>query len=482
MKELYNAIYLAGEFWREEHKEERAISKGPRAGEVETKIPIPSTKDVADNLMKLCHFRFIGRGGETDKYQLYIYNLDTGLYVASQDLFNRLCFKFDTRLKSGNYREIHILLRTMTKTVKPFDNPKLIPVANGMFDLKAKQLLEFSPQYTITSKIKTAYNPAARKPILGGWFDFDKWLDSIACGDVEVVALLWQIMSEAINPNRTRGKLAILLGDGNNGKGTFQSLLINLIGVDKVSTLRPDQFEGHQLASLAGKVCNIGDDISNKYIDEVSDLMSIVTGETITINPKHQQPFELSLKLFCLFSGNDLPRARNKSTGWYRRLCIVPFNADFNGQVERPEIKNDFLKDRELLEWVLFKILNMPAFDKFIEPVVVQEELKKYKLDNDPLLAWITEFYIPNNWHEMKHVPLFIAKARLKEFLEELGYERTNLGNFGRKAIKHLERETDNGYTLKNGKVTMGDREVLGEGIWETQKMKQTTHGIHKEN
>lgn len=477
MKELYNALYELGALWREECK--YIVNEGKRNEKVV--VPIPEPKDIAKNLKAVCRFAFIGRGDVTDKCPLYLYNYDTGLYTDSVDLFNRLCAKFDSRLKPRAWADTRAFIRTSTKMIKPFENPDLIPVANGIFSLKTKKLLAFSPQYAITSKINTHYNAAARKPILAGGFDFDKWLDSIACGDVEVVALLWQIMNEAINPNHTRGKLAILLGDGNNGKGTFQSLLINLIGLDKVSTLRPDQFEGHKLSSLAGKVCNIGDDISNKYIDEVSDLMSIVTGETITINPKHQQPFELSLKLFCLFSGNDLPRARNKSQGWYRRLCIVPFNADFNGQVERPEIKNEFLKDRELLEWVLFKILNMPAFDKFIEPKVVQEELKKYKKENDPLLAWLTEFYIPNNWHEMKHVPLFIAKARLKEFLEELGYDQPKLGNFGRKAIKHLERETDNTYTLKNGKVSMDDRGTLGEGIWENEKMKQTTHGIHKE-
>lgn len=81
--------------------------------------------------------------------------------------------------------------------------------------------------------------------------------------------------------------MAILYGEGNNGKGTFQGLLINLIGLSNVSALKPDQFmEKFKLSSLIGKVCNIGDDISSKYLDEVSDLMSIVTGDTITIEEK----------------------------------------------------------------------------------------------------------------------------------------------------------------------------------------------------
>ncbi|MGC4387731.1 DNA primase, partial [Streptococcus suis] len=104
-------------------------------------------------------------------------------------------------------------------------------------------------------------------------------------------------------------------------------------------------------------------------------LMSIVTGDTIQVNPKHLQPYEATYRLLCIFSGNGIPRSRNKSQGWYRRLCIVPFNADFNGTVERPEIKDDFIKNKVLLEWVLYEILNMAEFDKFIEPKAVKDML-----------------------------------------------------------------------------------------------------------
>mgnify|MGYP007124999328 CR=1 FL=1 len=38
----------------------------------------------------------------------------------------------------------------------------------------------------------------------------------------------------------------------------------------------------------------------------------------------------------------------------------------FNGETERPEIKDEFIRNKTLLEWVLFQILNMADFDKFI--------------------------------------------------------------------------------------------------------------------
>lgn len=111
-------------------------------------------------------------------------------------------------------------------------------------------------------------------------------------------------MNEAINPNRTRKKLVIMVGDGNNGKGTFQALLENLIGRANISNLKPDQFgKEFYLSALDGKVCNIGDDISNKYLDEVSDLMSVASGDPVQVNRKGKDTYEATYRLMCIFFG-----------------------------------------------------------------------------------------------------------------------------------------------------------------------------------
>ena len=80
----------------------------------------------------------------------------------------------------------------------------------GVYNLQTKQLEPFDPSYIITSKIATAYKNNAVKPT---FWDVDKWLSSLACGDEEVETLLWQLMSEAINPNHTRQKIGYFIPD-----------------------------------------------------------------------------------------------------------------------------------------------------------------------------------------------------------------------------------------------------------------------------
>lgn len=449
MAELYNLLYQLGGAWRKENA--YIVNEGQK--NERTVTPQPNVSTVAKVLKKHCYFTFIGEGAISDVSKLYIYHLDLGYYVSSDDIFRKLLLKYDNRLTSHRFfNELIAYIRTETKIQPPLSDYRYIPVANGVYNIKTKQLEKFSPKFIITSKIKTYYNPFAEKPILGGWFDFDKWLDTLTCNDKELVTLLWQVMNEAINPNRTRKKMVLLVGDGNNGKGTFQALLENLIGRENISNLKPDQFgKEFYLGALEGKVCNIGDDISNKYLDEVSDLMSIVSGDPVQVNKKGKQPIEARFKLLCIFSGNDLPSARNKTAGWYRRLCIIPFNADFNGETERPEIKDEFIRDKTLLEWVLFQILNMADFDKFIEPKAVQEMLTEYQNNNDYIKVWVENYYIPNGWHEVNHVPMFIARNKLKEFAEDIGIDKPKLGQFGKNVVSELEKQTTNRYNIGNG-------------------------------
>lgn len=149
-----------------------------------------------------------------DISKLYLYHLDLGHYVSSNDIFRKLLLKYDSRLTSNKFfLELISYIRTETKMKPPLDDYRYIPVANGIYNIKTHKLEEFSPNFVITSKIQTEYNPCARKPILDGWFDFDRWLEALAVNDKEVVALLWQVINEAINPNRTRKKMVLMVGD-----------------------------------------------------------------------------------------------------------------------------------------------------------------------------------------------------------------------------------------------------------------------------
>ena len=71
-----------------------------------------------------------------------------------------------------------------------------------------------------------------------------------------------------------------------------------------------------------------------------------------------------------------MPSFKNKTSGTIRRLIIVPFNADFNGEKENfPDIKDVYIKDEEVLQYVLHKAINMD-FERFDIPDISLKNLE----------------------------------------------------------------------------------------------------------
>ena len=393
-----------------------------------------------------------------DRSLLYYYNFETGLYTYSDIEINNLILKVEYRAQVGTFKNVVEIIKTLVPLKEQLQNRNLIPVQNGIFNLKTKELEPFHADYIITSKITTAYNPNAKKP---HYFDVDAWFSSVACNDDEIVTLLWEMINEAINPNYTRKKIGFLVGaSGNNGKGTYQMLLINLIGKRNVSTLKPNEFsEKFKTAQIIGKVCNIGDDIGDAYLDDISNLMSIATGDGITVEEKGQKAFSIYTSAFCLFSGNTLPRARNK-TGWIRRMLIIPFNADFSGTVENSDIKEKFVSDKNVLEYVLFRALNL-EFEQFSKSKAVEEALREYNKHNDYIQAYIEDLYMPNEYHQLEKVPLSFIKKDIKQYFEEEGIKKRLPYGFGNEFAIRLSKSSEKKYRLKKGRMNIEELETF---------------------
>lgn len=463
--ELHWRLFKIGEQWRIEN------TKVDKDGN--EKIPIMNFTTVSSTLKQNIPMKLTGETEDTSI--IYSYNFSEGIYTGQEAYINRAIAKLEYRFDPRKYTQVHKFLKTQLPYMKKLENKNLIAVNNGVFNKVSKKLEPFNPNYFITSKLATNYNTAAINNYLNikdNYFDVDKWFLSIANGDEELVKVLWEIVNEATNPNHTREKMAILYGEGNNGKGTFQTMLINLIGIENISTLTPHEFSGEfKLEMLQGKVCNIGDDISNKYLDDMSNLMSIVTGDPVAVNRKGKSVITARFKLFNLFSANKLPKVRNKSQGTYRRLLIVPFNADFNGQVQDRRIKDEYLKNSTILEYILYTALHLD-FEKFSNPRATERMLEEYKEDNDYIYSFIKDWYIHRNLPLVGRVPLPLVKSEFYNYLSSNYFDYKITGSFGKDIVTHLNmyyKEDGYKYKIERAKIRTDDRRGITKSLPEVE-------------
>ncbi|WP_225230787.1 DNA primase family protein [Cytobacillus stercorigallinarum] len=411
-----------------------------------------STFDCAKTLMKKHHFAVIGTSEDA---RLHVYIDDEGIYTSNINYIYRLIYPIEPQFTEKQVKDVYFKIKMQCDIKESINSPDLIPVGNGIYNAATKKLESFSPKKVFTTKISTNYVENAPKP---KW-NFDSWLNEIACNDSEVVKLLWEIINESLNGNYTRGKYFILVGSGNNGKGTFQQLLINLIGEKNVSTLKMHEIgEKFKPFQMVGKTLNIGDDIAGSYIENNSNLQSIATGDYITVEQKGRDPFTVQLKLAMLFSANEIPKIRNKSNGTYRRMVILPFNANFNGKVEDPTIKEVKLKSKDVLEYILFKALQM-EFKKFSIPDVVKQQLEEYKEFNNPIVEFYKNEYKDEEIAEVDNVPTDYVYKEYQYFCQNNGYKFKSKRQF----VIEFQELLGEGYMKKSARPS---REFLNMASW----------------
>ncbi|EGQ3193254.1 TPA: DNA primase [Staphylococcus pseudintermedius] len=351
--------------------------------------------------------------------KLAMYRAEEGIYTQNVSYIKRVISWLEPKLNSNKADEVIYHLKNRVDIKSKTNSPDLIPVKNGVFNRKTKQLEPFTPEYVFTTKINTAYKTQSGVPVIEGW-SVDNWINEIACNDHGVAKLLWQVINDSLNGNYTRKKAIFLVGDGNNGKGTFQELISQLIGAENIASLKVNEFdERFKLSVLEGKTAVIGDDVPvGVYIDDSSNFKSVVTGDPVLVEFKNQPLYRATFKCTVIQSTNGMPSFKDKTSGTLRRLLIVPFNANFNGQSENFNIKEQYVKNQKVLEYVLYRSINMD-FDTFDIPEASNNMLDIYKQDNDPVYDFKVNVF--DEWI-VKTIPKKVVYYKYKEFCENSGY------------------------------------------------------------
>lgn len=102
---------------------------------------------------------------------------------------------------------------------------------------------------------------------------------------------------------------------------------------------------------------------------------------------------------------NEMPKIRDKSDSFYRRQLFIPFSKCFTGQ-ERKYIKHDYLHRKDVLEYVLHKVLHMDYYT-LSEPEACRLALDEYKEYNDPVRQFASEILPECKWDLLPYAFLY---------------------------------------------------------------------------
>lgn len=362
-----------------------------------------SESQIADILLfmyPICRIACAGANADVEYDLLAIYQdkgHDKGIYVTKDNVFNELIRQFKYNITSKGISEVKMAMKDLAERKVRCTDRDLIAVNNGIFNYADKQLYDFDPKYVFIAKSRVNYNPNAtniviHNPIDNTDWDVESWMNELS-DNPQVVNLLWEILGAIIRPHVSWNKSAWFYSNkGNNGKGTLCELMRQLCGKESYASIPLSDFsKDFMLEPLLQATAIIVDENNvGEFIDKAANLKAIITNDVIQLNRKFKTPIAYQFYGFMVQCINEMPRIKDKSDSFYRRQLFVPFDKCFTGH-ERRYIKDDYLGRTEVLEYVLWKVLNMNYYE-LSEPDVCVTALDDYKMFNDPIKQFVDEF------------------------------------------------------------------------------------------
>lgn len=263
--------------------------------------------------------------------------------------------------------------------------PELLNLKNGMLNWIENKLVPHDSNFYSSVRNNASYRPGAK------CVRFDKFIGEIL--DPDTIPLIQEFMGYCLVQDVRFEKAFLLTGPGANGKGTFLGVLRELLGRDNVSEIPLQNLSDRfNTAQLNGKLANIFTDLNAKAMLDTGYFKAIVSGDRLTVERKHQNPFSFEPFSRLVFSCNEIPRSYDKTYAFYRRWIIIPFNKTFSGDQADKSLKSKLLMELDgILLWALEGLHRLFRQEDFSTSKTTTEMMNSYKVSNDNVLQFTNE-------------------------------------------------------------------------------------------
>lgn len=268
-------------------------------------------------------------------------------------------------------------------------DPHLLNVANGTLDLHTLKLQPHSPADRITKVCRGAYTADTESV---AW---EAFLARVL-PDETVRLFVQRLIGMSLLGTVREHVLAILTGEGANGKGTFYKAVCNALG-DYASTAEPDLFMHRDGAHPTGEMDLLGrrlivvsESERDRRLAEAT-MKRLTGGDTIRARRMRQDFVEFNPSHTALLVTNHLPKVSGDDPAIWRRIRVVPFN------VTIPEGERDkALDDRLALEADAILTWAVNGWRDYLkhgldEPALVRQATDTYQRNSDAVARFIDE-------------------------------------------------------------------------------------------
>lgn len=242
--------------------------------------------------------------------------------------------------------------------------------------------------------------------------------------------------------------MIIAYGSGRNGKSTFWNAIARVMG-NYAGNMSADTLTvgcrrnvKPEMAELKGKRLVIAAELDEGVHLNSSMVKQLCSTDAIYAEKKYKAPFSFTPSHTLVLYTNHLPKVSAYDIGTWRRLIVIPFNAQICGSSEIKNYTEYLVKHAggAILSWIIEGSRKVIAENFNIKsPKVVCDAIAAYRENNDWLSVFLNEKCAIDPSYKQKSGELYGAysdycvntkehKHSKKDFyaaLEQAGYHKT---------------------------------------------------------
>ncbi len=307
---------------------------------------------------------------------------------------------------------------------------ELIPLDNGVYNIKTQEFLPPNPKYYFTFKIPVKYYPEAKCPL------WDKFVEETVMPCDIIPLQRW--FGFCLYRRYSFKKALLLVGEKDTGKTVTGSVLCKMIGEPNISGLSLQKLSSGEyfaMATLHRKHLNFFDELKAQDLTDPGGLKIATGGGMMTGEIKHGEMFNFWNFAKIMFCCNKIPTLRAAQDSAYTsRWLLFPFL----NQVSKEELDEKLLTKLEeelsgILNWSLVGLKTLLEGQSFGYTRTEDEVFAIMNSHSNPLFAFVVdclenvegskitkeemyEFY--SAWCEVKKIQR-ISKEQLGRNLEK---------------------------------------------------------------
>ena len=358
--------------------------------------------------------------------------------------------------------ELFGMLR-LTCVVKDVDfkpDTNYVCFLNGALDMTTFELVPHSPHFHLRSGRPAVWDENAKSPV------FEKFLHDVFRYDKdrdEKKQFVLEWMGLCLVPDTTFEKFVVCVGEGGNGKSVLLKLMAELLGHENVYSA-PIQRLGNRraLAELDGKLLLTSSEINENTVMDDGILKQIVSGDTVEAERKYEHPFTYTPVARIMLATNHLPKLRDVTHAFFRRLVMLRFNRNFTTDEMDMNLTAKLKGELSgIFTMAVTGLRTLRERGQFIDPTSSVEASVEYRENSDFVKLFAVEALQPTDDKGMR--PAAVYDLYLK-WCKAHGFKAENNITLG-KQLKRLgfKQARSNGKDYWCVNMTLAGKEILSK-------------------